>query len=78
VGRIAHRPLRERSVMFVARLAFRGIYFPQTRAVQWLRLLWSNRRTLLNLCGEAFRGTPQAATTVPPAAGKLKKAQSGM
>jgi hypothetical protein len=57
--RIAYRPLRERAVMFVARLAFRGIYFPQMRPQQWLLLLWRNRRTLLSLCREAFRGTPQ-------------------
>jgi len=42
--------------MFVARLAFRGIYFPQMRSQQWLLLLWRNRRTMLSLCREAFRG----------------------
>lgn len=53
--RISDRPLRERSVMFCAYLAFRGIYFPQTRARQWLGLLWRTRRTLLWLCREALR-----------------------
>jgi radical SAM superfamily enzyme YgiQ (UPF0313 family) len=52
--RIRKRPLRERSVMFFARLAFRGIYFPQMRQRQWLSLIWKNRRPLLSLCYEAF------------------------
>ncbi len=52
--RIAHRPFRERSVMFFARLAFRGIYFPQMRARHWLALLWRNRRSFLTLCCQAW------------------------
>ena len=52
--RIRKRPLRERTVMFFARLAFRGIYFPQMRQRQWLSLIWKNRRPLLSLCYEAF------------------------
>lgn len=59
LNRIAYRPLRERGTMFVARLAFRGIYFPQMRPQEWLLLLWKNRRTLLSLCREAFLGAPQ-------------------
>jgi hypothetical protein len=51
---IAHRPFRERSVMFFARLAFRGIYFPQMRRRDWFLLLWRNRRTLWTLCYQAF------------------------
>jgi len=54
--RISHRPLRERTVMFVARLAFRGIYFPQIRPWQWLLLLYRNGVTLSSLCYEALRG----------------------
>jgi radical SAM superfamily enzyme YgiQ (UPF0313 family) len=53
--RISHRPLRERSVMFCARLAFRGIYFPQMSLRHWLLLLWRNRRPLFSLCLEAYR-----------------------
>src|SRR5688572_903448 len=53
--RIADRPLSERTVVFFARLAFRGIYFPQVRAKQWFGLLWSNRRVLVSLCVEGLR-----------------------
>ena len=63
--RIAHRPFPERSVMFFARLAFRGIYFPQMSLRHWLVLLWGNRRSLLSLCSEAYRDSrTQAATSV--------------
>jgi radical SAM superfamily enzyme YgiQ (UPF0313 family) len=53
--RIADRPFKERAVMFFARLAFRGIYFPQMSLRHWLVLLWKNRRPLLSLSSEAFR-----------------------
>ena len=51
---IRKRPFRERAVMFFAKLAFRGIYFPQMRRRHWALLLWNNRRALLSLCYEAF------------------------
>jgi hypothetical protein len=53
--RISYRPFRERAVMFFARLAFRGIYFPQLSLRHWLILLWRNRRPLFSLCAEAYR-----------------------
>jgi radical SAM superfamily enzyme YgiQ (UPF0313 family) len=52
--RISDRPLSERVVVFFARLAFRGIYFPQTSVRHWLLLLWRNRRPLVSLCVEAL------------------------
>lgn len=51
--RIRQRPFRERSVMFFARLAFRGIYFPQMRRSEWVSLIWKNRQSLMSLCYEA-------------------------
>ena len=53
--RIEHRPLSERAVVFFARLAFRGIYFPQMRRWQWFSLLWKNRRMLVSLTYEALQ-----------------------
>ena len=55
--RISHRPLSERAVVFFARLAFRGIYFPQMRRRDWFSLLWSNRHVLISLSYEAFQNT---------------------
>jgi radical SAM superfamily enzyme YgiQ (UPF0313 family) len=60
--KISDRPLSERAVVFFARLAFRGIYFPQVRRRQWLSLLWSNRHVLLSLCYEAL----QKSRSAPP------------
>jgi len=42
-------------IMFFARLAFRGIYFPQMKRRQWVSLIWKNRQPLLSLTYEAFR-----------------------
>jgi hypothetical protein len=54
LGRIRHRPIRERMIMFFAHLAFRGIYFPQMRRSEWFSLIWKNGRPLLSLSYEAF------------------------
>src|SRR5437870_2840554 len=51
--RISNRPLSERAVLFFARLAFRGIYFPQMTVRQWVVLLLKNRRPVLSFCYEA-------------------------
>ncbi len=39
---------------FIARLFFRGIYFPQMNKRAWIKLLAQNRRTLFGLAKEAF------------------------
>ena len=52
--RISDRPLSERAVVFFARLAFRGIYFPQMTLRHWSILLWKNRRPLIWLCYRAL------------------------
>jgi hypothetical protein len=51
--KIQNRPFKERAVFFFARLLFRGIYFPQMRRSDWVRLLLSNRRAILRLIREA-------------------------
>ena len=53
--RISDRPLSERAVLFFARLAFRGIYFPQMTVRQWVVLLWKNRWPLLSFSYEGCR-----------------------
>lgn len=47
--KIQHRPFAERAVMFAAKLAFRGIYFPQMKKIQWIMLLAQNSRTIFQL-----------------------------
>jgi radical SAM superfamily enzyme YgiQ (UPF0313 family) len=61
--KISDRPLSERAVVFFARLAFRGIYFPQVRRRHWFSLLWNNRHVLMSLCYEALH---KAKPAPPP------------
>jgi len=42
----------------IARLFFRGIYFPQMGVWAWLKLIWSNRKAILDLIRESFRYFP--------------------
>jgi len=53
MAKLRNRPFREKAVFFFARLLFRGIYFPQMRRRQWLWLLLSNRRAIIQLLREA-------------------------
>jgi len=47
--------LPDRLMHLCARLAFRGIYFPQMRWREWTGVLFQNRHTILKLISEAFR-----------------------
>ncbi len=48
------KSLSDRIIHLCARLAFRGIYFPQMRRRDWLRLLIENRRPILDTVGQAL------------------------
>ncbi len=52
---IAHRPFHERALMFGARLAFRGIYFPQMTKRHWMGVLWQNRASFVRILADGFR-----------------------
>ena len=47
------QPFKDRAVMLFARLAFRGIYFPQMRRRDWFRVIVANRSNLLRIVTEA-------------------------
>jgi radical SAM superfamily enzyme YgiQ (UPF0313 family) len=55
VSSIAYKPLGYRINILIARLCFRGIYFPQLGRFAWIRTISQNRRTILSLAKEAFR-----------------------
>lgn len=55
VRRLADRPLADQITMFVGRLVFRGIYFPQRSRWHWLWLLFRHGRTLLGILWHASR-----------------------
>jgi hypothetical protein len=52
---IKHAPIGIRIGHLVARLFFRGIYFPQMSKRAWLKLLFDNRKAILGLSSEGLR-----------------------
>ena len=54
VASIAHKPLGCRINMLIARLCFRGIYFPQMGRFASIRTVLENRRTILKLIRQGF------------------------
>jgi radical SAM superfamily enzyme YgiQ (UPF0313 family) len=68
LDKIRHRPFSERAVLFVTRLAFRGIYFPQIKARQWASLVWANRASIAQLVLEGYelkRKSGRRSKTIP-------------
>jgi hypothetical protein len=54
VESIKDAPIEFRIGHLVARLFFRGIYFPQLRRRDWIKLLFQNRKTIFSLAREGF------------------------
>ncbi|HEY8561807.1 MAG TPA: hypothetical protein VIL74_15635, partial [Pyrinomonadaceae bacterium] len=52
---IKDAPIEVRISHLVARLFFRGIYFPQMSKSAWLKLLFQNRKTILGLTREGVK-----------------------
>jgi len=52
---IKHTPIDVRISHLVARLFFRGIYFPQMGRSAWIKLLFDNRKTILSLTNEGLK-----------------------
>ncbi len=52
---IKHAPIDVRISHLVARLFFRGIYFPQMGKWAWIKLLFSNRKPILSLSKEGLK-----------------------
>jgi radical SAM superfamily enzyme YgiQ (UPF0313 family) len=61
VDSLKEKQLGYRINIFIARICFRGIYFPQMNVVAWMKLIFQNRRTIWSLVREGFqtwRGHP--------------------
>src|SRR6201997_4364170 len=56
VESLADQPLGYRINILLARLCFRGIYFPMMGRLSWLKVIAQNRRTILKLAREAVFG----------------------
>jgi radical SAM superfamily enzyme YgiQ (UPF0313 family) len=76
VESLDHKPLGYRINILVARLCFRGIYFPQMGPWAWMKVIAQNRRTIFNLVKEGFVGrrgmlarTPAPSSTRDSASG---------
>jgi hypothetical protein len=54
VDSLKNKPLGYRINIFVARMCFRGIYFPQMGPLAWFKLILQNRNTIFNLVRESF------------------------
>lgn len=55
IDSIKDSPIEVRISHLVARLFFRGIYFPQMSKRAWIKLLFDNRKTILSLTGEGLK-----------------------
>jgi hypothetical protein len=67
VDSLHDKPLGYRINIFIARMCFRGIYFPQMGPLSWLKLIYQNRRTIIGLVKEGFatwRGRPSSPLPV--------------
>jgi radical SAM superfamily enzyme YgiQ (UPF0313 family) len=56
VDSLDYKPLGYRFNILIARLCFRGIYFPQMGLRSWIKVIAQNRRTIFSLVREAFTG----------------------
>src|SRR5229473_2456473 len=68
VDSLKDKPLGYRINIFIARLCFRGLYFPQMGPLSWLKLIFQNRRTISTLVKEGFvawHGRPSSPIPVP-------------
>ncbi len=71
VDSIGHKPLGYRINIFIARLCFRGIYFPQLGRFAWMKTMIENRHTIFKLLRHGLgaklhaSGRSAARTAVP-------------
>jgi hypothetical protein len=54
IDSMADEPVPYKISHMLARLFFRGIYFPQKNTWGWLKQIFQNRRTILRIIGEGF------------------------
>ncbi len=57
---MADKPITHRINVLVARLCFRGIYFPQVGKLAWVKVIAQNRRTIMKLVREALDSRSKA------------------
>ena len=65
VDALDHKPLGYRVNIFLARLCFRGIYFPMMGRAAWVKVISQNRGTIFKLVREALRAWRGAPVRSP-------------
>lgn len=60
VAWLSEKPLKDRIIHLVARLFFRGIYFPQMGWQAWVKVVGQNRHTILTLAKDSIQTGWQA------------------
>jgi radical SAM superfamily enzyme YgiQ (UPF0313 family) len=65
VNSLKDKPLGYRINIFIARICFRGIYFPQMGVSAWLKVIYQNRRTIFSLVREGFATWRRRPVPVP-------------
>ncbi|MGH9360220.1 MAG: B12-binding domain-containing radical SAM protein [Terriglobia bacterium] len=70
------RPVGDRIMHLCARLAFRGIYFPQMRKREWALVLFENRVTILRLVFQAIKAKLRSERESSTAAAELPESAS--
>jgi len=65
VDSLSNRPVGYRINIFLARLCFRGIYFPMMGKMAWLKVVFQNRQTIFKLAREAIFGRGRTMNSNP-------------
>ena len=60
VDSLSHKPLGYRINILIARLCFRGIYFPQMGKLAWVKTILQSRNIIWKLVKEGFGNRPDA------------------
>ena len=70
MGWLESRSFPDRLIHLLCRLAFRGIYFPQMKRREWVRVLFENRGPILRLLAQAlalkFKPRPPESLSLDP------------
>jgi radical SAM superfamily enzyme YgiQ (UPF0313 family) len=74
VDSLEDQPLGYRINIFLARLCFRGIYFPMMGRMAWVKLIAQNRRTIFKLVKQGFGGGRGALSRKPDSLGSFVEA----
>jgi hypothetical protein len=65
IDRLDPGDLTNRIIHLLGRLAFRGIYFPQMRKREWVRVLFENRSSIVQVIWDALKFKYQPRPTEP-------------